>query len=125
MTEQVIDRTDSLDITHDRSEQLPETISDNLLSEIASQVEQFPQLPMQIIRQYAERAAWRHGALKRLPDGGWFATIPDFEGVWASETSRQQTLEALEEVVLDWAIMKIQHKDKDLPDLEEIDLNVI
>ena len=31
----------------------------------------------------------------------------------------------MEEVVLDWTILKIQHKDKDLPVLEEIDLNAL
>jgi predicted RNase H-like HicB family nuclease len=77
------------------------------------------------LEKYAEIAAQRHGVLKRLPDGKWFATIPDFEGVWASELTPEQTLEVLEEVVLDWVLLKIQHKDKDLPVLEEIDLNVL
>jgi hypothetical protein len=125
MTEQIIDRTDSLEVKQDRSEFLPETVSDDLLREIGPEVEQFPQLPMQIIGKYAEIAAWRHGASKRLPDGGWFATIPGFEGVWASEPSLEQTIEALEAVVLDWTLVKIEHKDKDLPVLEEIDLNVL
>jgi predicted RNase H-like HicB family nuclease len=125
MTETVIDRTDSLEIKLDRSELLPETISDDLLREISSEVAQFPQLPMQIIRKYAEIAAWRHGTLERLPEGGWFATTPDFEGVWASESTRKQTLQALEDALVDWAILKIQHGDKDLPVLEEIDLNVL
>jgi|SRR5215211_4945715 len=125
MTEAVIDRTDSIEIKKDKSELLPEAIDDDQVREVISEVKQFPQLPMQVIEKYAEIAAWRHGALKRLPDGGWFATIPGFEGVWASEPSREETLEALEEVVLDWTILKIQHKDKDLPVIEEIDLNVL
>lgn len=125
MTEQVIDRTDSLEIKQDRSELLPETVSDDLLQKIGPEIERFPQLPMQVIGKYAEIAAWRHGVPKRLPDGGWFAVIPGFEGVWASESSRELTLEALEEVVLDWTVFKIEHKDKDLPVLEEIDLNVL
>jgi len=125
MSETVTDRTDSLEIRQDSSERVPETIADDLLREIGSEIEGFPQLPMQIIGKYAAVAAWQHGALKRLPDGGWFATVPNFEGVWASESSRKQALEALEKVVLDRTILKIQHKDKDLPILEEIDLNVL
>jgi predicted RNase H-like HicB family nuclease len=129
MTETVLDRTDSIEIKKDKSETLPEAVDDEQVREVISramsEIEQFPELPMQLIGKYAQIAAWGHGALKRLPDGGWFATIPDFEGVWASEPSRNETLEALEEVVLDWTILKIQHKDKDLPVLEEIDLNAL
>jgi len=125
MTEQVIDRTDSVEIKQDRSELSPESVSDGLLQEIIPEIERFPQLPMQVISKYAEIAALRHGTSKRLPDGGWFATIPGFEGVWASEPSLEQTMEELETVVLDWTLVKIEHKDKDLPVLEEIDLNVL
>jgi predicted RNase H-like HicB family nuclease len=125
MTDTVLNRTDSVKITQERSELLPDAISDDLLNEIRSDIEQFPPLPMQIITRYAEIAAWRHGTVKRLPDGGWFGAVPGFEGVWASEATREQTLEALEEVVLDWTIVKIQHEDEDLPILEEIDLNVL
>lgn len=125
MTEATIDRTDLLEVSLDRSEPLPGSISDEHMRQINSEVGRFPRLPMQIIEKYAEIAAWRHGVLKRLPDGEWFAVVPGFEGVWASESSREQTLEALEEVVLDWAILKIQHKDRDLPVVEEIDLNVL
>jgi predicted RNase H-like HicB family nuclease len=107
------------------SEFLPESISEEHLRQIALEVEQFPQLPMQIIEKYAAIAAQRHGVLKRLPNGEWFATIPDFEGVWASEPTPEQTLVVLEEVVRDWTLMKLEHKDKDLPVLEEIDLNVL
>jgi hypothetical protein len=125
MTDTIIDRTDSVESRLDWSEGVPENISDELLQQIGSEIQQFPQLPMQIIRKYAELAAWGHGSLKRLPDGGWSAAIPGFEGVWASESTKEETLEALNDTVLDWAILKIQHKDKDLPILEEIDLNVL
>ena len=125
MTETVLDRTDSLEIRQDSSQRVPEIITDDLLREIASEIEEFPQLPIQIIRKYAEIAARGHGTLKRLPDGGWFAAIPGFEGVWASEPTTEETLDALEETLVEWTILKIQHKDKDLPVLEEIDLNVL
>ena len=65
------------------------------------------------------------GSEKGGANRGWFAAIPDFEGVWASEPTGEETLGVLEETVLDWTILKIQHKDKDLPVLEEIDLNVL
>src|SRR5918997_550563 len=58
-----------------------------------------PHLPMQLIDKYVE-VAMRHAILKRHPDG-WFATIPGFQGVWAEERTEGQTLEVLQEVVLD------------------------
>jgi predicted RNase H-like HicB family nuclease len=82
-----------------------------------------PQLPMQLIEKYVEVAV-RHATLKRHPDG-WVATILGFPGVWTKERSKEQALEVLKEVVRDWTLLKIQHKDKDLPVIEEIDLNVL
>ncbi len=86
-------------------------------------MESLPQLPMQLIDKYV-RVAVQHATWKRHPDG-WVATILGFPGVWAKERSREQTLEVLREVVQDWTLLKIQHKDHDLPIIEEIDLNVL
>lgn len=86
-------------------------------------VESLTQLPMQLIEKYAE-AAVRHAILKRHPDG-WVATVLGFQGVWAKERSEEQALEVLKEVIKDWTLLKIQHKDRDLPVIEEIDLNVL
>lgn len=80
-------------------------------------------LPMQLIEKYAEVAV-RHATLKRYPDG-WVATILGFPGVWAEERSEEQALEVLKEVIRDWTLLKIQHKDRDLPVIEEINLNVL
>src|SRR5215212_76198 len=66
-------------------------------------IDSLPQLPMQLIEKYADVAA-RHATLKRHPDG-WVATILGFQGVWAKEGSKEQTLEALKEVVLDWTLL--------------------
>src|SRR4051812_20670910 len=69
------------------------------------------------VAEYA-RLAVREATLDRRDDGSWFAEIPRFEGVWASEASAKETLDALEEVVFDWAVLKIQHEDRDLPIVE-------
>ena len=82
-----------------------------------------PRLPIQLIEKYAEVAV-RHANLKQYPDG-WVATILGFPGVWAKEHSKEQVLEVLKEVVLDWTLLKIEHRDHDLPVIEEIDFNVL
>ncbi len=84
-------------------------------------MESLPSLPMELIKKYS-RVAVRHATLERYPDG-WLATIHGFPGVWAKEHSEERTLEVLKEVVLDWTLLKIEHRDNDLPVIEEIDLN--
>jgi len=86
--------------------------------------DELPHLPMQLIERYADLAVG-HATLKQVEDGEWFATIPGFPGVWAKEATEEKTLEVLREVVEDWAVLKIQHEHGDLPELEEIDLNVL
>jgi hypothetical protein len=89
-------------------------LNERFLAGIAD-VEGLTHLPMQLIEKYAEVAV-RHAIFKRHPDG-WV--------VWAKERSEEQTLEVLKEVLLDWALLKIEHGDHDLPVIEEIDLNVL
>ncbi len=104
------------------SVQIEVGLDERVLQGIAD-VERLTRLPMQLIEKYVE-VAIRHATLKRHPDG-WFATILGFQGVWAKESSRERALEVLEEVLSDWVLLKIQNKDKDLPVIEEINLNVL
>ena len=86
-------------------------------------IENLPHLPMQLIEKYA-RVAARHATWKRHPDG-WVATVLGFPGVWAKERTREQTLDVLREVIQDWALLKIEQRDRDLPVIEDINLNVL
>jgi predicted RNase H-like HicB family nuclease len=96
---------------------------DERVYQAIADVESLTQLPVQLIEKYAEIAI-RHATLKRYPDG-WIASIPRFQGVWAEGPSQEQALDLLREVVLDWTLLKVEHRDGDLPVLEEIDLNVL
>lgn len=125
MTEQVLARTDQIEISSDAAGSEPQLVDGELVRRVAEETARFPGLPMQIIEKYAEIASQRYSVLKRLPDGTWFAEIPGFAGVWANEDSRQEVLGSLEEVLLEWIVLKIEHKDRDLPVVEEIDLNVL
>lgn len=98
-------------------------VDERVLRGIAD-VDRLPHLPMQLIEKYAVFAV-QHATLKEVEDGEWFATIPGFRGVWAKEATEERALEVLREVVEDWAVLKIQHKHGDLPEVEEINLNVL
>ena len=81
-------------------------------------------LPVQLIRRYAKLAALR-AETERLDDGSWYAEIRNFPGVWAQGDSEEETLEQIEAVVHDWAFLKIQDEDRDLPIVSTIDLNAL
>lgn len=81
-------------------------------------------LPVQLIRRYAILAALR-AQTERLGDGSWYAEVQGFPGVWTQGESERKALREIETVVRDWALLKIQDKDRDLPVIGEIDLNVL
>jgi predicted RNase H-like HicB family nuclease len=81
-------------------------------------------LPVQLIKRYAKRAA-RRARTERLDDGSWYAEIRNFPGVWAQSDSEEGVVREIETVVRDWALLKIRDKDRDLPIIDEIDLNVV
>ncbi len=62
---------------------------------------------------------------ERLDDGGWYAEVPGFPGVWAQEDSESEVIKQIETVVRDWTVLKILDKDRDLPVIGMIDLNVL
>ncbi len=63
-----------------------------------------------------------HKALKKaeykiLEDGNWFASIPGFQGVWASCSSIEETREELLEVLEEWVLLKLKAGDE-VPEIE-------
>ncbi len=81
-------------------------------------------LPVQLIKRYAMLAALRADT-ERLDDGSWYAEVPGFPGVWAQADSESEAIKEVETVVRDWTVLKILDKDKDLPVIGMIDLNVL
>jgi len=80
--------------------------------------------PEQLFNRYVSEA-FKRVEPKRLEDGTWFAEIPGFTGIWASGTDLPATLDELRAVLIDWILLKISHRDRDLPHLNGINLNVI
>lgn len=81
-------------------------------------------IPASAIERYL-LAALRQANIKRLDDGTWYADIPGLEGVWANHESPLEMLEELQNVLLEWLILKIQDADRDIPVLDEVDLNAL
>ena len=81
-------------------------------------------IPWQLVETY-RRAAIRRAQPRALEDGSWYAEIPGFEGVWANEENLRDCLNTLDEVLLDWLLLKIEAEDRDIPSIEGIDLNVL
>ena len=130
MTEQMVTketRTDELHLEVNWSEHAPKIeeigpAAQKRLDQVLSERKTLPRLPMQLIGKYADIAV-RHARLQQIGRGEWFADILGFQGAWASESSPKLTLEELREVVKDWTLLKIEHRDGDLPVIEEINLN--
>jgi len=80
-------------------------------------------IPYELIEKY-KKIAVKTARIEQLDDGTWYAEIPGFPGVWATdETSRENAVIALEEVLEDWIVIKIEVNDRDIPILDGIDLN--
>ncbi len=80
-------------------------------------------MPVHLVEKYADLAV-RHAMVMQEDDGMWLAKIDGFPGVWASEPSVVEALAVLKEVVFEWALLKIEDADRDLPPLGDINLNV-
>ena len=76
------------------------------------------------IVEYAHLAV--RDAVTETDDGGrWSLSVPSMPGVWAEAGSFGDALTELEEVVYDWATLKVQDRDGDLPIVRDINLNTL
>lgn len=103
---------------------LPEEVTEERVRQAILEAEHLPQLPMQLIERYARLAAL-HGQTEQIEDGSWYAEIRSLPDVWAQANSREEVLKELAAVVRDWTLLKLQNKDRDLPEIGMINLNVI
>lgn len=84
-------------------------------------------LPEQIVQRYIAEAI-KLANVRKLDDGSFFAEIPDFVGVWASNPDLSCCGAELRDVLFDWLVIKIEQNDRDipiLPAIPDINLNVI
>lgn len=84
-------------------------------------VERVVPIPHSVIDRYAHLAI-RLANLEPLDEGGYYASIPGFVGVWASGATVADTMDELREVVKDWTTLKLIDGDLDIPPVADLDL---
>lgn len=81
-------------------------------------------LPILLLRRYASVAA-EMAEVKLLEDQSLFLEVPALPGVWAEGETLRDALTELREVIFEWAALKVQDQDGDIPVLDGLDLNKI
>ena len=69
------------------------------------------------------RAAMRGAKYELLEEGGYYGSIPGFEGVWADAVSLEECRDELEEVLEEWLLFRLS-RQLPAPILDGIDLVV-
>jgi len=98
------------------------TLVVRMLSQDSSELVVTKPIPYQSMERYC-RAAMKKAEYRKFEDETYYAEIPLFKGVWAREETLQDCLNVLNEVLVDWLLLKIHTEDHDIPVLEGIDLN--
>lgn len=75
-----------------------------------------------MILEYVNKAIEK-AQYKKIDDGSWFGEIPDFDGVWANNTTIEECRKELIEVIEEWLLLKIRDNDP-IPILEGIELKI-
>ncbi len=68
-------------------------------------------------------AAMRHARYEILEDGTFYGSIPDFQGVFANQSTLEACREELQSVLEDWILLGLHFKDP-LPIVDGIDLAI-
>jgi len=88
-----------------------------------------PNAPRHIQQRTFDRyvqGAMKLARVKKMEDDScYFSEIPGFPGVWGSGETMKDALNTLDEVLREWVLLKIKDSDKDIPIIEEINLNNI
>jgi len=71
-----------------------------------------------MLNEYMDKAM-QHAQYERMEDGAYFATIPGFEGLWATAQTEQECRKELREVLEGWILLGIAHDDM-LPEMDRV-----
>jgi predicted RNase H-like HicB family nuclease len=70
------------------------------------------------------RAAMRHAKYELLPDdGGFYAEIPGFQGVFANSELLESCREQLEEVLEEWVLFRVS-RNLELPAVDGLKIEI-
>ncbi|WP_419944085.1 type II toxin-antitoxin system HicB family antitoxin [Candidatus Poriferisodalis sp.] len=68
-------------------------------------------------------AATKRASLREIEDpAGVVATVAGLDGVWAQGADAPAARAELLEVLIDWAALKIEHGDDDIPSIDGVSL---
>lgn len=92
----------------------------NMLNALNTAVKQFHRAQIIIKSWWAEASkyiltAMRRAQYEQMEDGEWFASIPGFEGLWASGPSVEEAREQLLETLYEW--ISVHGRKNHLPDI--------
>ena len=77
---------------------------------------------MRLVGLWAEVAV-AHAMVRAIRDpAGFVATVAGIEGAWGFGDSSEEALEELESVLIDWASLKLEDGDDDIPSMEGVHL---
>ena len=77
---------------------------------------------MRLVGLWAEVAV-AHAIVRAIRDpAGFVATVAGIEGAWGFGDSSEEALEELESVLIDWASLKLEDGDDDIPSMEGVHL---
>ena len=68
------------------------------------------------------RAAMHRAQYERMEDGEWFASIPGFDGLWATGSSIEEARERLIETLDGWIPVHAWVGKNKLPDIDGVSL---
>ena len=70
------------------------------------------------------RAAMTHAAYERVEDGRYFASIPNFEGLWAVGSSRDDAANELYEALDNWLDVHVKIGRQMPPEIDGVNLSI-
>jgi predicted RNase H-like HicB family nuclease len=74
-----------------------------------------------MLTEYIEQALTQ-AQVEKMEDGRFFASIPDFKGVWADGDTSEESLKELRSVLEEWLVIALREDDT-LPELSGVSLN--
>jgi predicted RNase H-like HicB family nuclease len=74
-----------------------------------------------MLTEYIEKAI-AQAEIERMEDGRYFASIPDFKGVWADGNTPEKCLSELRAAFEEWLVIALREDDT-LPELAGVSLN--
>jgi len=78
--------------------------------------------PLGLLRRYADTAAL-HSVVREVEPDVWVARVVGLEGAWSDGGTPNEARRRLPGVIVEWVVAKLTVGARDIPPIEDIDLN--